>query len=66
MKETSYKGEDMKCPICDQVVKKVTESDRDVAVPIKCDNEYGVHYGNYYIKFITPRTSPDEVRFKLY
>lgn len=66
MKETVYRDEDMKCPICDQPVKKVMESDKEINSPIKCENEYGLHYGNFYIKFIHPKTSPDHIRWEKY
>ena len=61
--ETTYRGDNMKCPICNATVVKVVESDQDVESQVKCINEYGRHYQNVYEKFITPRTSPDHIRF---
>jgi len=61
--ETTYRDENMKCPMCNATVVKVVESDKDVESEIKCENEYGRHYQNVYEKFITPRTAPDHIRF---
>lgn len=54
----------MKCPICGQPVTKVVESDREIKNDIKCENEYFMHYGTSLEKFVTPRTSPDHIRFR--
>jgi len=56
--ETTYRDENMKCPICNATVVKVVESDEKVDTDIKCINEYGIHYQNIYEKFITPQTIP--------
>lgn len=58
------KQTDMKCPICWQSVVRVVESDKDIKSEIKCENEYFRHYGDSLEKFVTPKTSPVEKRFK--
>ena len=63
MNKQTFREPDMKCPICCQPVVLVVASDEDVESEIKCINEYGRHYQNVYEKFVTPRTSPDHVRF---
>lgn len=55
----------MKCPLCDQEVVRVVESDKDIKSEIKCENEYFRHYGDSLEKFITPKTSPDHIRFAM-
>lgn len=59
------KQPNMKCPLCDQEVVRVVESDKDIKSEIKCENEYFRHYGDSLEKFITPKTSPDHIRFAM-
>jgi len=61
---TIIKDEEMHCPMCNQSVKRIIPTDKDDYVDRKCENEYGVHYANSYVKFINPRTSPDHIRFR--
>lgn len=63
MKDVVHKDIDMKCPICGKPVKRVIETDNIGDNKVICENEYGVHYGNSYKKFLTPKTSPDHIRF---
>ena len=64
MTEIIHKDPDMHCPMCNAPVKKVIETDIDPKQKATCINEYGVHTGKTYHKFIDPKTSPIEVRFR--
>lgn len=62
-------GQPTNCPICGIRVNKPTKSDEERRNMIVCENEYYVHFvnrkgHNILQQFITPRTSPDEIRFK--
>lgn len=62
-------GQPTTCPICGGLVNKPTKSDAERRNMIVCENEYYVHFvdrnGHDVLQqFITPRTSPDNIRFK--
>jgi hypothetical protein len=50
-----FEGISTFCPICNQPVRKVTETDWEPKNMVVCESEYYVHYGDKLVKFKTPK-----------